>query len=56
MYEQKENLEKATQQAEQEYYQWRGLITENENEISSLRRKKDKHEVIENEFATSAIT
>ncbi|AYL96655.1 chromosome segregation protein SMC [Mucilaginibacter celer] len=50
MYEQKENLEKATQQAEQEYYQWRGLITENENEISALRRKKDNSEVIENEL------
>ncbi|WP_413666776.1 chromosome segregation protein SMC [Mucilaginibacter sp. Mucisp86] len=50
MYEQKENLEKATQQAEQEYYQWRGLITENENQISSLRRKKENSEVIENEL------
>ena len=50
MYEQKENLEKATQQAEQEYYQWRGIITENENEITALRRKKDNHEVIENEL------
>ncbi|PWK79671.1 condensin subunit Smc [Mucilaginibacter oryzae] len=50
MYEQKENLEKATQQAEQEYYQWRGLITENENEISALRRKKENSEVIENEL------
>jgi chromosome segregation protein len=50
MYEQKENLEKATQQAEQEHYQWRGQITENENEISALRRKKDNHEVIENEL------
>ena len=50
MYEQKENLEKATQQAEQEYYQWRGVITENENEITALRRKKDNSEVIENEL------
>ncbi|MDR6940812.1 chromosome segregation protein SMC [Mucilaginibacter pocheonensis] len=50
MYEQKENLEKATQQAEQEYYQWRGTITENENEITALRRKKDNSEVIENEL------
>jgi chromosome segregation protein len=50
MYEQKENLEKATQQAEQEYYQWRGIITENENEITALRRKKDNSEVIENEL------
>ncbi|MDN3584323.1 chromosome segregation protein SMC [Mucilaginibacter flavus] len=50
MYEQKENLEKATQQAEQEYYQWRGQITESENEVTALRRKKDNHEVIENEL------
>jgi chromosome segregation protein len=50
MYEQKENLERATQQAEQEHYQWRGQITENENEITALRRKKDNHEVIENEL------
>ncbi|WP_121810981.1 chromosome segregation protein SMC [Mucilaginibacter kameinonensis] len=50
MYEQKENLEKATQQAEQEHYQWRGLITENENQVSSLRRKKENSEVIENEL------
>jgi chromosome segregation protein len=50
MYEQKENLEKATQQAEQEYYQWRAVITENENEITTLRRKKDNSEVIENEL------
>jgi len=50
MYEQKENLEKATQQTEQEYYQWRGIITENENEITALRRKKDNSELIENEL------
>ena len=50
MYEQKEALEKATQQAEQEYYEWRGIITENENEITALRRKKDNSEVIENEL------
>lgn len=48
MYEQKEELEKATQQAEQEYYEWRGKITEIENELTALRRKKDNAEVIEN--------
>lgn len=48
MYEQKDALEKATQQAEQEYYEWRGKITETENEITALRRKKDNAEVIEN--------
>lgn len=50
MYTQKEELEKATQQAEQDYYAWRGKITETENEISSLRRKKDNAETIENEL------
>ena len=50
MYSQKEELEKATQLAEQEYYTWRGQITESENEITLLRRKKDQAEVIENEL------
>ncbi|WP_259066957.1 chromosome segregation protein SMC [Mucilaginibacter sp. X4EP1] len=48
MYEQKDALEKATQQAEQEYYEWRGKITEAENEVTALRRKKDNAETIEN--------
>ncbi len=50
MYAQKEELEKATQQAEQEYYEWRGKITETETEISNLRRKKDNAAFIENEL------
>jgi chromosome segregation protein len=50
MYEQKENLEKATQEAEREYYTWRGSITESENEILVLRRNKDQAELIENEL------
>ena len=50
MYSQKEELEKATQQAEQEYYDWRGKISESENEITALRRKKDNAEIIENEL------
>jgi chromosome segregation protein len=50
MYSQKEALEKATQEAEQEYYTWRGNVTESENEITLLRRKKDNAEVIENEL------
>jgi chromosome segregation protein len=48
MYEQKEELEKATQQAEQEYYAWKGKINETETEITALRRQKDNAEVIEN--------
>ncbi|RWY54090.1 chromosome segregation protein SMC [Mucilaginibacter gilvus] len=50
MYEQKENLEKATQEAEREYYNWRGNITGSENEILLLRRNKDQAELIENEL------
>jgi chromosome segregation protein len=50
MYKQKEELEMATQQAEQEYYEWRGKITETENEITALRRKKEQAEEIEGEL------
>ena len=50
MYQQKEALEKATQQAEQEYYSWRTRITEAENEIAALRRKKEQFESLENEL------
>jgi chromosome segregation protein len=50
MYSQKKELEKATQQAEQEHYAWRGQITANENEIAVLRRKKDNAELLENEL------
>ena len=50
MYSQKDELEKATQQAEQEYFDWRGRISETENEITALRRKKDNAEIIENEL------
>ncbi len=40
MYGQKDELEKATQQAEQEYYEWRGKITETENEVTALETAK----------------
>jgi chromosome segregation protein len=50
MYSQKEELEKATQEAEQEYYKLRGKITETEDAVTTLRRKKDQAEVIENEL------
>lgn len=50
MYNQKDELEKATQQAEQEYYDWRGKIATTETEITTLRRKKDNAEIIENEI------
>jgi len=50
MYAQKEELENATRHAEQEYYEWRGKITETETEIAALRRKKDNAAFIENEL------
>jgi chromosome segregation protein len=50
MYKQKEELEKATQHAEQEYYGWREKITETENAINALRRKKEQFEAVENEL------
>ncbi len=50
MYSQKEELEKAARQAEQEYYAWKGQIAEAENIILLLRRKKDSVAVIENEL------
>lgn len=50
MYTQKDDLEKATQEAEREYYELRGKITEAEEVISALRRKKENTEVIESEL------
>lgn len=50
MYSQKEALEKATQQAEQDYYASKGQITEQENQVTQLRRKKEQSELIENEL------
>lgn len=50
MYTQKEDLEKATQEAEREYYDLRGKINEAEEAISALRKKKENIEFIENEL------
>lgn len=50
MYVQREEMEKATSEAEQLYYAARGKITETENEVSTLRRRKDQAEVIETEL------
>ena len=50
MYTQKEEMENATRQAEQEHYEWRGKITETETEVANLRRKKDNAGFIENEL------
>ena len=48
MYEQKNALELATKQAEEDYFEGRGKITTAENEIAALRKKKDNADVIEN--------
>ncbi|KAA8486231.1 condensin subunit Smc [Arcticibacter tournemirensis] len=50
MYVQKEEFEKGVREAEQEYYQSRGVITETENAVSALRRKKEQSELIGNEL------
>ena len=50
MYVQKSELEKGLQELEQEYYAHRGVISETENEITLLRRKKDNAELISNEL------
>jgi chromosome segregation protein len=50
MYSQKDELEKAVQQAEQDYAGMRNTITETENKISVLRRSKDNFEEVENEL------
>ena len=50
MYAQKEQMENATREAEQAYYEWRGEISVIENEIAGLRRQKDNAGFIENEL------
>ncbi|WP_295768480.1 chromosome segregation protein SMC [uncultured Mucilaginibacter sp.] len=50
MYSQREELEKATKAAEQEYYEMRGHITETEAAVTQLRRQKDQADLIENEL------
>ncbi|MEJ7692151.1 chromosome segregation protein SMC [Daejeonella sp.] len=50
LYSQKEEFEKAVQEAEQTYYASRGMITESENNIACLRRNKEQSDVITNEI------
>lgn len=50
MYTQKEEFETGVRDAEQQYYKARGLITENENRITDLRKKKEQSDVITNEI------
>lgn len=44
MYEEKEAMEKATQESEQEYYRSRGNITEQEETLKELRHQKEQAE------------
>ncbi|MGB4775003.1 MAG: chromosome segregation protein SMC, partial [Daejeonella sp.] len=50
MYVQKEELEKAVHDLEQDYYASKGLISEAENNISNLRRNKEQSELLVNEI------
>ncbi|MBU2374341.1 MAG: chromosome segregation protein SMC, partial [Bacteroidetes bacterium] len=50
MYQQKEEMEKAVQEAEKDYYETRGNITELENSLSELRKKREISEVLTNEI------
>lgn len=50
MYVQKEEMEKGVQEAEQTYYALRGLITTSEEQIASLRRKKEQTDLLSNEI------
>jgi chromosome segregation protein len=50
MYAQKEELELAVQEAEQNYYSSRGAITESENNIATLRKNKEHSDLIGTEL------
>ncbi len=50
MYVQKEEFEKGVTECEQEYYATKGLITETENAISDLRKKKEQADILLNEL------
>ncbi|MEH6308321.1 chromosome segregation protein SMC [Olivibacter sp. CPCC 100613] len=50
MYAQKEALEKALQEAEQQYYAMRGNINKKEEEIGAFRKRKDQIEILTNEI------
>nr|MBC7613718.1 chromosome segregation protein SMC [Pseudopedobacter sp.] len=50
LYQQKEEMEKAVQEAEKDYYETRGNTTELENSLSELRKKREISEVLTNEI------
>ncbi len=46
MYEQKQDMEKALQEAEENYFKLRGSITELENTLSDIRRNRDQSDML----------
>lgn len=50
MYARKDEFEKGVREAEQAYYQGRAQITDTENGISTLRRKKEQSDLIGNDI------
>lgn len=50
MYAQKEAMEKALGEAEEDYYQSKGAISELESRLSGLRQKKDQNRVLADEI------
>ncbi|TZF83891.1 chromosome segregation protein SMC [Pedobacter sp. BS3] len=50
MYTEKENLEKGLNEAEQDYYASKGLITETENRLSAQRKLKEQADLLLNEI------
>jgi len=56
MYTQKESLEKALQEAEQAYYAMRGEMNKKEEEISSLRKRREQVDLLTGEIKDKKTT
>lgn len=50
MYNQKEEMEKALQEAEKDYYASRGMVNDLETELTELRKKKENVDTLSNEI------
>ncbi len=50
MYQQKDEMEKAVQEAEKDHYETRGIITELEKDLTELRKNREISEVLSNEI------
>lgn len=46
MYQEKQDLEKALQEAEEDYFKLRGAITELENNLTDIRRNREQNEML----------